>query len=121
MSRPSQTLRKTVFGFLAMPLSMSYPLRSRQIPVPSAADSREFSCDGVRSSSWKTCNFPANPFETIPPEEESQIKELVDLTVKLLAKRYSAPNPSLRGVHPKSHGCVQATFEVNRDLIESRK
>ena len=61
-------------------------------------------------------NLPANPFETIPPEEESQIKELVDLTVKLLAKRYSAPNPSLRGVHPKSHGCVQATFEVNRDL-----
>ena len=61
-------------------------------------------------------NLPANPFETIPPEEENQIKELVDLTVKLLAKRYSAPNPSLRGVHPKSHGCVQATFEVNRDL-----
>ena len=38
------------------------------------------------------------------------------MRVKLLAKRYSAPNPSLRGVHPKSHGCVQATFEVNRDL-----
>ena len=61
-------------------------------------------------------NLPENPFETIPPEEENQIKELVDLTLKLLAKRYSAPNPSLRGVHPKSHGCVQATFEVNRDL-----
>jgi hypothetical protein len=61
-------------------------------------------------------NLPKNPFETIPPEEENQIKELVDLTVKLLAKRYAAPNPSLRGVHPKSHGCVQATFEVNRDL-----
>ncbi len=27
-------------------------------------------------------NLPANPFETIPPEEENQIKELVDLTVK---------------------------------------
>ncbi len=38
------------------------------------------------------------------------------MRVKLLAKRYSAPNPSLRGVHPKSHGCVQATFEMNRDL-----
>ena len=57
-------------------------------------------------------NLPENPFETIPPEEENEIKELVDLTVKLLAKRYTAPNPSLRGVHPKSHGCVQATFEI---------
>ncbi len=61
-------------------------------------------------------NLPENPFETIPPEEENQIKELVDLTLELLAKRYAAPNPSLRGVHPKSHGCVRATLEVNRDL-----
>ncbi len=61
-------------------------------------------------------NLPENPFETIPPEEENQIKELVDLALELLAKRYAAPNPSLRGVHPKSHGCVRATLEVNRDL-----
>ena len=60
--------------------------------------------------------LPENAFETIPPEEEGQIDELVDLTLKLLAKRYSAPNPSLRGVHPKSHGCVQATFEVSPDI-----
>lgn len=66
-------------------------------------------------------NLPENPFETIPPEEENEIKELVDLTVKLLAKRYTAPNPSLRGVHPKSHGCVQATFEVNRDLRDCHR
>ncbi len=61
-------------------------------------------------------NLPENPFETIPSEEENQIKEIADLTLKLLAKRYSAPNPSLRGVHPKSHGCVQATFEVSPDI-----
>jgi len=55
-----------------------------------------------------------NPFESIPDreEEEWQIQEIADLTVKLLEKRYLSPEKILRGVHPKSHGCLNAKFEI---------
>lgn len=59
----------------------------------------------------KTC-----PFEHIPKEEAAQIAETTDITVKLLDKRYPPPRQILRGVHPKSHGCVKATFTINPDL-----
>jgi hypothetical protein len=63
----------------------------------------------------------ANPFENNPdPEEETrQIEEVANLTEELLEMRYSAPRPILRGVHPKSHGCVRAAFEVNADIAEN--
>lgn len=63
----------------------------------------------------------ANPFESNPdPEEETrQIEEVANLTEELLDMRYSAPRPILRGVHPKSHGCVKAAFEVNADIAEN--
>jgi hypothetical protein len=58
------------------------------------------------------------PFEHIqnPDQEAEQIAETADLTVKLLDKRYPPPEQILRGVHPKSHGCVKATFTVNPDI-----
>ena len=72
------------------------------------------------------------PFEHIknPDQEAEQIAETAELTVKLLDKRYPLADdklkylsvnypPSirtLRGVHPKSHGCVKATFTVNQDI-----
>ncbi len=58
------------------------------------------------------------PFERIqnPDLEAEQIAETTDLTVKLLDKRYPPPKQILRGVHPKSHGCVKATFTINPDL-----
>jgi hypothetical protein len=61
-----------------------------------------------------------NPFETIPrpPEEAGQIDEIAGLTVRLLDKRYPPPARVLRGVHPKSHGCVRAFFEVHEDIAE---
>ena len=62
---------------------------------------------------------PSCPFETIPPEEAEQIAETAGLTVKLLDNRYTRQNKKiLRGVHPKSHGCVKASFEINADLDE---
>jgi len=77
-------------------------------------------------------NIPRCPFEHIqnPDLEAEQIAETADLTVKLLHKRYplkeeqlkflSEHYPSsirtLRGVHPKSHGCVKATFTINADI-----
>jgi hypothetical protein len=58
------------------------------------------------------------PFEHIqnPDLEAKQIAEITDLTVKLLDKRYPPPHEILRGVHPKSHGCVKATFTINPDI-----
>jgi hypothetical protein len=64
-------------------------------------------------------HLPQNPFEEIldPKKEEEQIKDIADRTVKLLDKRYrSKNNPILRGVHPKSHGCVRAVLQVNADI-----
>ncbi|MGZ8096003.1 MAG: hypothetical protein ACXWUD_07110 [Methylosarcina sp.] len=58
------------------------------------------------------------PFERIqnPDLEAEQIAETDDLTVKLLNKRYPLFQQILRGVHPKSHGCVKATFTINPDI-----
>lgn len=63
-------------------------------------------------------NNPSNPFEVIPDQklEQKQQEEIVDLTVKLQDQRYPKPEKILRGVHPKSHGCVKATFAINKDI-----
>ncbi len=62
-----------------------------------------------------------NLFESIPDreEEERQIQEIANLTVKLLEKRYLSPERVLRGVHPKSHGCLKARFETLNGIDES--
>ncbi len=65
---------------------------------------------------------PTNPFEKIadPAAEAREIRELTALTTKLLDKRYSQKNKKvLRGVHPKSHGCLRAVFEIRQDIPES--
>ena len=65
-----------------------------------------------------TTNTSKCPFEHIqnPDQEADQIAEITDLTVKLLDKRYPPPKQILRGVHPKSHGCVKATFTIDPDI-----
>ncbi|MFW5444440.1 MAG: catalase family protein [Methylococcaceae bacterium] len=62
--------------------------------------------------------FLSCPFEhpQTPDKEAEQIKEISDLTIDLLDKRYPPPDKILRGVHPKSHGCVKATFEITEDI-----
>ena len=60
-----------------------------------------------------------NPFEKIIDlaTEQDEIKQLTDITEQLLDKRYTSQNKNiLRGVHPKSHGCVKATFKINEDI-----
>jgi len=63
---------------------------------------------------------PVCPFEHIenPDQEAKKIAETADLTVQLLDKRYPNPSQILRGVHPKSHGCVKALFEINSDISQ---
>lgn len=65
-----------------------------------------------------THQIPRCPFEHIenPDQEAKQIAEITDITVKLLDKRYGPTEKILRGVHPKSHGCVKATFTINPDI-----
>jgi catalase len=74
---------------------------------------------------------PQQPIETInqvalwitsfehlqnPDQEVKQIDESTNFTIKLLDKRYPPPKQILRSVHPKSHGCVKATFTINPDI-----
>lgn len=62
------------------------------------------------------------PFEHRSGNEAKQISETTDITVKLLDKRYTAKHEKiLRAVHPKSHGCVQATFTINAAIDETLK
>jgi len=50
------------------------------------------------------------------PGEPAQIDETTALTEKLLGRRYAGKPRVLRGVHPKDHGCVEATFTVSESL-----
>lgn len=61
-----------------------------------------------------------NPFEVIenPDEENHQIKEIGGLMRQLLQKRYGESGNFLRGVHPKSHGCLKAKLDVLDDIDE---
>ncbi len=62
---------------------------------------------------------PNNPFEKIadPSQEAREIRELTKLTSQLLDKRYTQKKKKvLRGVHPKSHGCLRAFFEIRPDI-----
>ena len=64
-----------------------------------------------------------NPFEVIenPEEENLQIKEIGGLMRQLLEKRYGESGNFLRGVHPKSHGCLKAKFEILDDIDEGMR
>lgn len=57
-------------------------------------------------------------FEAVPQGETQEIDEMVDLTHKLLARRYgdaTGETMARRAVHPKAHGCVKADYTVNAD------
>ena len=60
---------------------------------------------------------PPIDVEEVPEQEAAWRNEIAAITVKLQEKRKSLQNGEvLRGVHPKSHGCVDADFIVNKDL-----
>lgn len=53
--------------------------------------------------------------EQIPEDEAGQIRRIVRMTAERMRKQYTNKR-MLRGVHPKDHGCVTATFKVREDL-----
>jgi hypothetical protein len=69
-------------------------------------------------------NKPNATPEGLAPEgeESAQIDKISQLTTRLLDARYCAhKQPILRGVHPKSHGCVNAVFKINDDIAPSHQ
>ncbi|PPC89501.1 MAG: hypothetical protein CTY36_15635, partial [Methylocystis sp.] len=58
---------------------------------------------------------PLTKFEKAPQGEAEQIAQIISLTTQLLQMRYPE-GMARRGVHPKDHGCVKATFTVNSDI-----
>jgi hypothetical protein len=58
----------------------------------------------------------AAELEHILPEEATQIANIVRSTQKQVERRYAKEPRFLRGVHPKAHGCLDATFTVLEDL-----
>ena len=60
-----------------------------------------------------------NDIEVVPDQEAADIKEITLLTPELQKKRKpleSQKGKVLRGVHPKSHGCVGATFTIDDNI-----
>lgn len=68
-------------------------------------------------------DHPDAPFETVPSGEAGEIDETSKLGVVLQDKRAredeSQEGRLLRGVHAKSHGCVEAEFIVRDDIDEA--
>lgn len=62
-----------------------------------------------------------NPFERIDDadEESRQIEEVAKLMRQLLDKRHKKFGTLVRGVHPKSHGCLKAKFDIFNDIDQS--
>ena len=61
----------------------------------------------------------AQAFEKVPEGEAKQISKIATLTTALQDQRTVLPEQLgkvLRGVHPKSHGCVEAEFVINNDI-----
>lgn len=50
--------------------------------------------------------------EKIPDDEAGQIDQTARLMGDILDRRYTGKKAFLRGVHPKDHGCVEATFTI---------
>jgi hypothetical protein len=79
---------------------------------------KDFLIDELKNFAGLSSQYPHTGFETVPPNEAEQIEEITRLTVKLLMQRYPE-GMARRGVHPKDHGCVWASFTVNPDIPEA--
>ncbi len=60
----------------------------------------------------------SSDLELIPDGEAAQIANIVSLTTERMKARFQASPPIRRGVHPKDHGCVKASFTVLDSLHE---
>lgn len=83
-----------------------------------------FSLSLIACNRLQVVNDPPAPkydFEFIPQNEGEQIADITEKTMQLQHKRSIAfrdaqKGQKLRGVHPKSHGCVAAKLKINDDI-----
>jgi hypothetical protein len=59
--------------------------------------------------------------EHVPPEEASQIDNIIRLTRQQLQKRYPEEHRALRAQHAKAHACVSGTLTVRDDLSQDKR
>lgn len=59
---------------------------------------------------------PVAGLELVPPGEAAAIDQVVQTTLARMKQRDGGSPAVLRGVHPKDHGCVTATFRVADNL-----
>lgn len=65
-------------------------------------------------------------FEIVPNDEAAQIADIAKKTKQLqntraIVFKEAQEGQKLRGVHPKSHGCVVGNFEINKDIAPNLK
>lgn len=76
---------------------------------------------GLNACEIKQQKSGAENFEQIPAGESTKIARIAGQTIELQDKRRLLPEQKgklLRGVHPKSHGCVSAEFKINTDIAK---
>lgn len=95
---------------------------------------RTISCTLLLALLLSSCTEPKNPsratqsydFEIVPDEEAARIADIAKKTVQLqnvraIVFKDTQEGQKLRGVHPKSHGCVIGNFEINKDIAPNLK
>ena len=89
---------KKISGFLVLALTLS-------------------SCTKHETPSPSTQRYA---FEIVPENESALIADIANKTMQLQDKRAAVlkeqEGQKLRGVHPKSHGCVVGNIEINKDI-----
>ena len=62
--------------------------------------------------------YPVTRHETVPPGEERAVAEVLRMVMERLRGQYPAGTTARRDAHPKHHGVVRATLEVEPALPE---
>jgi hypothetical protein len=97
------TANKKTSGFLLLAIILS-SCTQQETPIPSTQ---------------------SYDFEIVPEDEAAQIADIAKKTVQLQDRRAvvlkEQEGQKLRGVHPKSHGCVVGNIEINKDIAPNLK
>ena len=60
--------------------------------------------------------YPATRHETVPPDEARCVAEVLRIVTERMNAQYPHGTPARRDAHPKHHGVVRATLEVEPGL-----
>ena len=60
--------------------------------------------------------YPATRFETVPGDEQQSVADVLRLVTERMHQQYPAGSAAKRDAHPKHHGALRATVEVEPGL-----